>query len=86
MKILVWVGAINWGLIGLDGLLGGSWYFVNLNTLLGGIPWLENTIYLLVGVSAIILCIGCGGKCNKMNKKMCCPGDKTCEDCEPKEA
>ncbi|HEV7449037.1 MAG TPA: DUF378 domain-containing protein [Candidatus Paceibacterota bacterium] len=52
--ILVAIGGINWGLIGLAGLMGMdpmSWNVVH--ALLGSSMQLEWGIYLLVGVSAI---------------------------------
>ena len=50
--ILVVVGALNWGLVGLSGLIGaGNWNVVNL--LLGSWPVVENLVYLLVGLSAV---------------------------------
>lgn len=55
--ILVFVGALNWGLIGL----------FNLNlvmTLFGSWPMVERIVYILVGVSAILMLFA--GKC-----KMC---------------
>lgn len=43
---LLWVGGLNWGLVGLFNL--------NLvNSLFGSSPGLENLIYVLVGVSAV---------------------------------
>ncbi|MDB5225401.1 MAG: hypothetical protein JWL87_353 [Candidatus Adlerbacteria bacterium] len=56
--ILVAVGGINWGLIGLNALMGGAagdWNVVNM--LVGTMPELENGIYLLVGVSALWLLV-----------------------------
>src|SRR3989344_8094820 len=45
--ILVVVGALNWGLVGLSGLLGGGdWNLVKL--LVGSWPVVENLVYLLV--------------------------------------
>ena len=50
--ILVVVGALNWGLVGLSGLIGaGNWNVVNL--ILGSWPVVENLVYLLVGLSAV---------------------------------
>jgi hypothetical protein len=44
--VLVWVGALNWGLVGLFGL--------NLvSSLLGGWPMVERVVYILVGVGAV---------------------------------
>jgi uncharacterized membrane protein YuzA (DUF378 family) len=54
--ILLWVGGLNWGLIGLSGLIGGgNWNVVNL--LLGTWPMVEALIYVLVGLSALWLLI-----------------------------
>lgn len=44
--ILVIIGAINWGLVGI-----ADWNLVNL--IFGSVMWLENTIYVLVGLSGI---------------------------------
>ncbi|MCA9351905.1 DUF378 domain-containing protein [Patescibacteria group bacterium] len=61
---LVKIGALNWGLVGIGGLFGlGNWNVVNL--LLGSVSWLENLVYLLVGISAVVVCTKCHGKCNK---------------------
>lgn len=50
--VLVIVGAVNWGLVGLAGLIGqGNWNIVNL--LLGSIPIAENIVYLLVGIAGL---------------------------------
>lgn len=49
--ILVIVGALNWGLVGLGGFLGGDWNLVNM--ILGSMPMLEWLVYVLVGVSAV---------------------------------
>lgn len=55
--ILVIIGALNWGLIGLAGLIGSgsSWNIVDM--IFGSIPMLANIIYLLVGLSGIWLLI-----------------------------
>lgn len=49
--ILTIVGAINWGLAGLGGFLGGNWNLVNL--ILGSWPAVEWLVYVLVGVSGV---------------------------------
>jgi uncharacterized membrane protein YuzA (DUF378 family) len=49
--ILVMVGALNWGLVGLGGFMGGNWNLVN--AILGGWPMLEWLVYVLVGASAV---------------------------------
>ena len=46
--ILVVVGAINWGLVGL-----GDWNVVNM--ILGSVAWLERLVYILVGLSCVLL-------------------------------
>lgn len=52
--ILVVVGAINWGLLGLGWLMGGSnWNLVNL--VLGSWAQLEAVVYILVGASGVYL-------------------------------
>jgi uncharacterized membrane protein YuzA (DUF378 family) len=55
--ILLWVGGLNWGLIGLSAFVGGgNWNVVNL--LLGSWPSVEWLVYVLVGLSAIWAIIG----------------------------
>lgn len=54
-KILVWVGAINWGLVGLGNFMGSNWNLVGM--ILGGVPALMNLVYVLVGVSAVYLIV-----------------------------
>ena len=57
-EVLVWVGALNWGLMGFF-----NWNLVH--TLIGGISMgAENVVYDLVGLAAVSL-LFCG-KC-----KMC---------------
>ena len=64
---LVFVGALNWGLVGL-------FRFNLVMQLLGSWPTLERIIYVLVGISALMMLMT--GKCKmcsmegKMDKKM----------------
>lgn len=51
--ILTVVGAINWGLVGLGELLGSNLNLVNL--LVGKWPTLEAVVYLLVGLSGLLV-------------------------------
>ena len=51
--ILVIVGALNWGLVGIGGFMGSDWNLVNM--LFGTWPEVEWIIYILVGLSAIVL-------------------------------
>lgn len=72
MKKIAWalviIGALNWGLVGLGGLLGGAnWNIVNL--IFGGVQSLEAIVYLAVGASAVVVmfkgCRGCRtGNCS----------------------
>lgn len=55
--VLVLVGALNWGLVGGFG-------FNLVNALLGSWPVVEKVVYILVGLSAIMMLLK--GKC-----KMC---------------
>jgi uncharacterized protein len=55
-RILVIVGGINWGLVGLGMLMGNdmtAWNVVHM--ILGSISWLEAVVYVLVGLSAIVM-------------------------------
>jgi uncharacterized protein len=63
-KVLVVIGGLNWGLVGLGMLLNKDWNLVG--AIFGSMPSLEAVIYLLVGISAVLIMIGC--KCKK------CPG------------
>lgn len=75
MYWLVIVGALNWGLVGLGGLLGqGNWNLVYL--LFGSVMWLEYLVYVLVGASAVGMLVGC--KCKKCTAGggACCGGGK----------
>lgn len=61
---LVVIGALNWGLIAIGSFTGSNWNVVNL--LLGAWPTVEWLVYLLVGLSAIVLiathkksCVAC---------------------------
>ena len=61
--ILIIVGALNWGLIGLGGFLGGSWNVVNM--LLGSWPQVEWLVYVLVGLSAVYEIISHKSNCRQ---------------------
>ena len=50
---LVWIGGINWGLIGAGGFMGQNWNVIDL--ILGRWPQIEWIVYILVGVSAVLL-------------------------------
>ncbi|MBI4040131.1 DUF378 domain-containing protein [Candidatus Daviesbacteria bacterium] len=46
--LLVIIGALNWGLVGLVGLNV-------VNTIFGGMPTVERIVYILVGLSAVVV-------------------------------
>lgn len=50
---LVFIGALNWGLVGIGGFAGTNGNAVNL--ILGSAPSLEWLLYILVGLSALYL-------------------------------
>ncbi|MCX6755411.1 MAG: DUF378 domain-containing protein [Candidatus Nomurabacteria bacterium] len=60
-KILVIVGGINWGLVGLGMFMSANWNLVNM--IFGTMPKIEAVVYILVGVSAVMMIFGC--KCQK---------------------
>ena len=46
--VLVIVGGLNWGLVGL-------FNFDLVATIFGSIAWLQNIIYILVGIAALYM-------------------------------
>lgn len=50
--VLVWVGALNWGLV-------GAFNFNLVNAILGSVPTVERVVYVLVGLSALAM-LACG--------------------------
>lgn len=59
--VLVIIGGLNWGLIALGNWMGSNWNVVNL--IFGSWSWLENLVYLLVGLSALMLIFKCHCHC-----------------------
>ena len=57
---LVWIGALNWGLVGAFG-------FNLVNALLGAWPVVERVVYVLVGLSAIGMLFTASCKACKMD-------------------
>ena len=51
--VLMVIGSLNWGLVGLGNWMGSNWNVVNL--IFGQWSWLENLIYVLVGISALVV-------------------------------
>lgn len=60
--MLLWVGGLNWGLVGLFNL-----DLVQL--LFGSMPALANLVYVLVGASAVYTFITHMGECKVCSKK-----------------
>ena len=56
VSLLVFIGALNWGLVGLGGFLNINFNLVDLA--LGGWPVVENIVYLLVALASLIFVIG----------------------------
>ena len=52
---LVIIGALNWGLVALGSYMGSNWNVVNI--VLGSWPAVETIVYLLVGLSAVLLIV-----------------------------
>ena len=61
--ILLVIGGLNWGLVGIN----MNWNLVHM--LLGSWPTVENVVYILVGLSAIVEVVG-----HKSNCKCCTTG------------
>lgn len=57
--VLVFVGALNWGLVGGFG-------FNLVTTLLGNWPMVEKVVYIVVGLSALAMLFT--GKCKKCHE------------------
>ena len=57
-KILVLVGALNWGLV-------GAFNFNLVEAVLGSVPMAERAVYIIIGLSAVMAVIGMlkGGCC-----------------------
>jgi len=68
-KILVIVGGVNWGFLGLGILLTGHNYWNVVNMILSFFPMLEGIVYVLVGISAVMMIFGC--KCGKCMDSVC---------------
>lgn len=63
--ILLVIGGLNWGLVALGSWMGSNWNVVNL--LVGSWPVVENIVYLLVGLSALVLMFGHKKDCRACN-------------------
>ncbi len=59
--LLLVVGGLNWGLTALG--------FNLVNLLLGSVPFLEKVVYLLVGLSAVVLLMTHKNDCKPCSSK-----------------
>ena len=55
-KILVIIGALNWGLVGIGYFVGSNLNVVNM--ILGSMPSIESIVYILVGISGVLVALG----------------------------
>ncbi|MFA7302258.1 MAG: DUF378 domain-containing protein [Candidatus Paceibacterota bacterium] len=60
--VLLVIGGLNWGLVGLGYFMGSNLNVVNL--ILGSWAGLENLVYVLVGLSAIVIGVGHKSSCS----------------------
>ena len=74
--VLVVTGALNWLLIGVF-----NWNLVS--ALFGDIPWLERLIYILVGLSGVMMFLQC--PCKKCKGGSCDMKDMKCGSCNAKD-
>ncbi len=65
---LLVIGGLNWGLIGLGGFAGADWNVVHM--ILGAWPVVEWIVYVLVGLSAVILAFTHCKDCKMCSTKM----------------
>ena len=63
--ILTIIGGLNWGLVALGTYMGSNWNVVNL--LVGTWPQVETLVYLVVGLSALVLLFGHKKECRECN-------------------
>ena len=63
--VLTVVGGLNWGLVAIGTYMGSNWNVVNL--LLGQWSGVENIVYLLVGLSALMLMFSHNMNCRACN-------------------
>lgn len=73
-KITFWlmvIGGLNWGLVGVGGLLGMNLNLVNL--IFGSMMTVEAIVYVVVGIATVMSLMGC--KCAKC--KSCSSGSSS---------
>ncbi len=52
-KVLVLLGALNWGLVGVGSLIGSDLNVVSM--IVGGMPDVEAVVYALIGIAALYI-------------------------------
>ncbi len=72
-KVLVLVGALNWGLVGVGMFMGKNLNLVN--AIFSSMSSVEAIVYVLVGVAAVVKIVGC--RCAKC--KAACASCSTCQ-------
>ncbi|MEK7108869.1 MAG: DUF378 domain-containing protein [Patescibacteria group bacterium] len=64
--VLLWIGGINWGLVGLGTLVSGAnWNVVTWLAGYAGGSSVEAVVYVLVGISAVWLLVTHGKHCKE---------------------
>jgi len=66
--LLLVIGGLNWGLVALGYFMGGNYNVVSL--ILGSWPAVENLVYLLVGLSAIVIAVDHKSSCRACTTSM----------------
>ncbi|MFA6554243.1 MAG: DUF378 domain-containing protein [Candidatus Paceibacterota bacterium] len=64
--VLLVIGGLNWLLVGVGSWFGGNWNIVTL--ILGSISWLENLVYVLVGLATIVILLSHKKSCKECDK------------------
>lgn len=62
--VLVIIGALNWGLVGLGGLVGGGADWNVVHKLLGSWMQVEAVVYVLVGLAGVYKMVMCSKSCS----------------------
>ncbi len=68
-KILVIIGGLNWGLVGAGMLASGTMSWNLVSKLLGAWPMVEAVVYVVVGICAVVMAVGC--RCKKCQSGVC---------------
>ncbi len=82
VSLLVFIGALNLGLVGLGGLLNMDLNVLNM--LVGAWPLVENIVYLVVGLAALVFIVTYFRCCDSCACHSCDTKEKPAEP-EPSE-